>query len=425
MSMPDRTHFIEIPPPEVAWVLGGPADGDAPAAAAGRVEAGGEALPGGRSPVAGGVGRVAVRTDTRGRRRWAAPVAAEEVETPTIDSDALPRGASLAEIAKQLDLAGVRADRHNSPDLAAQLAAASRRPIDAVVCHALEADPTLPVQREWGLLHAAEVRRAVLRLRRATGAARAILCVPDGDARAWVRAMRDLRREAAPAPDPAEEDPAAVDVAGLRVEPVPNAYPQADPTLLAHSLLRRRLRPGGLPTEAGAVVLDAIAAAAVGAAIAGRWPTAVPIAVRDHRRDLSVLAVARRGTTAADVLLYLGLTHARDAADAVVRAGDFLRDTAIPPEAVLDGEEVVLHVAAPAAAADPDPCVRCGWCLEICPTGVQPPALLDAIESADAAAAMRGGAGACVGCGLCSLVCPSRLPLRRVSLAARDLARTG
>ena len=67
---------------------------------------------------------------------------------------------------------------------------------------------------------------------------------------------------------------AAMGANELRIVPLANDYPQADPTLLVYTLTRRKLRPGSgggagvhLPTEQGVLLLDAAAAVAAGRAL--------------------------------------------------------------------------------------------------------------------------------------------------------------
>ena len=59
----------------------------------------------------------------------------------------------------------------------------------------------------------------------------------------------------------------------------------------------------------------------------------------------------------------------------------------------------------------PDPCVRCNWCAEACPTRLRPAGVLEAAQYEDVALAERHGVDACIECGICSYVCPSHLPL--------------
>ena len=221
-----------------------------------------------------------------------------------------------------------------------------------------------------------------------------------------------------------------------------------------------RLAPGKLPTDAGAIVLDAVAAIAIGAVARG---TAViarqPLAVRDHRSEVSLLADIWRGMRASDVLRELGLIRAGDyppptrdrdeapprdagvidsgapspaapappptpldpspsphlplspSSDPSLRGGDFLREKMLPLDCVLDGGEILLHLTAGAAPPPAEPCIRCGWCLDICPTHVHPAGVLESAQRQDDQMAQRFGAAACIECGLCSYICPSHLPL--------------
>lgn len=472
-----RIHFVDVSPPAMILLAAGTATtGAVPQARIGAKVPAGAVVAGiehtstvAVTPLAGEIGQVVQIVDSRGRQREAVSVLVAK------DAEAHPppgeRPADLGDIGHEdlpawidrLERAGVRADRHNSPDLLAQLVAAIDRPVDSIVCHALEADPTLPLQAQWALRHPLELREGLRLLARLTGARRTLLAVSDEDNRRLYRHLRRMSRSEAarsapaveteaseeattpaatdvgdieagqsvivpfePAEAPAEEAPAPLHyrpphggketaqppaALGMRLVPVRNAYPQADPTLLIWALLSRRLGPGRLPTEAGAIVLDAVAATAIGSVARGASVIRrEPLGVRDHRRDVSLLADTWRGSRASDVLRALGVIRGDDAVG--LRGGDFLRERALPLDCVLDGGELVLHVtAADAVAAVPEPCIRCGWCLDICPTHVHPAGVLEGAQRADAAIAQRYGVGACIECGLCSYICPSRLPL--------------
>ena len=68
-------------------------------------------------------------------------------------------------------------------------------------------------------------------------------------------------------------------------------------------------------------------------------------------------------------------------------------------------------------------CVSCGFCEEVCPSGIMPHLIhkylyQDALEDAE-----RAGIELCVGCGLCSYVCPSKIGLCRQFLDAQEAIR--
>ncbi len=80
-------------------------------------------------------------------------------------------------------------------------------------------------------------------------------------------------------------------------------------------------------------------------------------------------------------------------------------------------------------------CFACGWCVDVCPTGLTPVHMLEMAQRVDAKAppedsdiptpaALLRSADAheslhCIGCGLCSFVCPTRLPLTAETLRLR------
>src|SRR5271170_2778736 len=93
----------------------------------------------------------------------------------------------------------------------------------------------------------------------------------------------------------------------------------------------------------------------------------------------------------------------------MVRGGDLLRDLSLRRDAVIAGGELTLHVTAAEIPVIPEPCIRCAWCIEACPTLVHPAAVLDAAQRGDRKMAERAGIVACIECSVCAHVCPSHL----------------
>ena len=289
------------------------------------------------------------------------------------------------------------ADRVNSPSLAGQLrAVAGGAAVSAVVCCLLDTDPAVPLNAAIATTSPAQLWAGVEALSIAAGGARPIV-VADPEAEAVWSALRPLARRPSKA----------------RLAPMRNDYPQADPSLLLFTLLHRRLPPGTLPTDQGVLLVDAAAAADVGRPA----PGPVDLALRDHFAGRTHLLSVPAGTPLADVLRSVDV----DPAAATLRAGEFLRDRFTSADTpVTHAGERVFHATAPALPANPDPCVRCGWCVEACPTRVHPAGLLDAAQRSDPALAQRYGLSGCIQCGICSYVCPTRLPLLT---SIRELAR--
>jgi electron transport complex protein RnfC len=345
-------------------------------------------------PLAPADGKVVAATQVQllnGRSATALEIEVEDSRSP-VAASATPQAApvELTEFIERLRRCGVWTDRHTSPDLLAQLHDIVKKPIDTLVLNLLDVDGGSSLHRRLVRESGAEIVSGALLLAKATGANRVWVAVSPRLAdrmNVFVRKANAGGR--------------------LKVAPLANDYPQADPTLLLYTLLGRRLRPGRMPTDVGAMLIDGPAATAVGRAIeAGELMLTVPIEIRDSAHSRSHFAIAPIGTPLRHVLEALGLTDAY-----TLRGGAALRDVRISADAVAAGAELSIDAGRVSPPMNPDPCIRCGWCVEACPVQIHPAALLEAAQDNDMAMAEHHGLHACVECGICSYVCPSRLPL--------------
>ena len=292
---------------------------------------------------------------------------------------------------ERLEEAGVNAMRNGSPDLLGQLRQAMDKPIKRLLCSALDSEQSLQLNSAMAKAFTAEMAAGIDLLTKLTGPSRVWLAIDPALPAKSLTALNPLVRSD-----------------GLRVIQLPGDYPQADPTVLLHTLLDRRLKPGRLPSEEGVIMLDAPAAVAVGRfVLRGEQMLETTIAVRDHVAHKSYLLNVAVGTPLADICLALNVPGE----SVLLRGGDFLRDIYLPIDAVVGPGELMVHITASQTPTVPDPCVRCGWCIEACPTGVHPARLLEASQREDEPLARKFGVHACIECGICSYVCPSRLPL--------------
>jgi electron transport complex protein RnfC len=301
----------------------------------------------------------------------------------------------LASLIERMRVCAVRANRAGSPDLLGQLHEAVRRPIDTVLCSLMDAAGGSALSAVVLRTMGKEMLAGIDAIARVTGASRAWLVA---DTNIINRASALVRKSATNGSS-----------TRVKVVELENDYPQADPTLMLYALLGRKLRPGRLPTETGTILLDGAAAAAVGrAATRGEPMLEMPIEVRDSVRSRSTVYTAAIGLPVRFLLDAAGLR----AGELTLRAGAALRDVRVSCNAVIDGAGELSIDAGPfSAPINPDPCIRCGWCVEACPVRIHPAGLLEAAQDDDLAAAQDAGLHACIECGICSYVCPSRLPL--------------
>jgi len=56
-------------------------------------------------------------------------------------------------------------------------------------------------------------------------------------------------------------------------------------------------------------------------------------------------------------------------------------------------------------------CIRCGWCLEACPMGLEPKEIALYVEAGRPQDTGQFGVFECFECGCCAYVCPAKRPL--------------
>ena len=291
----------------------------------------------------------------------------------------------------QLRRNGVWADRWTSPDLLGQLEQHHRKPVATVLCNALDLDPVLPLQGTITMSWPLEVAAGVQALARLTGARRALLAVAEDTPTERVAMLS-----------------AAAEMTFVRLFPLPDEYPLAQASLLARQIVGVKLPPESLPTEAGVLFLDAAAALAVTRCLlADQSMLRVPLGVYDRLKGTAQLLEVPNGIRLGDVLASEGIsTESSD-----LWMNQVLRELPADPDMVISGGESVVFTDHRREVAEPAACLRCGWCVEVCPVRIHPAGLLEAAQQQDPDLASRYGLRSCIDCGICSYVCPSRLPL--------------
>ena len=206
---------------------------------------------------------------------------------------------------------------------------------------------------------------------------------------------------------------------GIRSLPLLNCYPQADPTVLLWTLLAQRLPVGASPVTRGVLVVDSVACWALGRFLRAGNPY--------EHRPVQVLAagaaprllLAPIGLPIDTLLQHAGLEFLNQQC---IRNGMLAGQEITPADEVVEEDTEIIAVRPFPAAENPTPCIECGWCVDHCPTALNPAKLY---HLSPAAAATPDGREArhCIDCGLCSYVCPTRLPLTQRIVELRTALR--
>jgi Na+-translocating ferredoxin:NAD+ oxidoreductase subunit C len=205
----------------------------------------------------------------------------------------------------------------------------------------------------------------------------------------------------------------------VRIVSLPSIHPQSHPRLLFRAVTGRGLPPDCTPRARGVWIVGACELLDIHQALTEGTP---PV--------LQVLTVAgdvvqRPGNYRVPIGMSVGAILERVGvreAPARLVLGDALSGVAVRSTAAIIQRGIEgLYAWSAAAAPDRDPtgCLRCGFCLDVCPVGIDPRGVLQAAESRHWAEAPRWAPQVCVDCGLCDYGCPAALPLMTALRRAR------
>ncbi len=312
-----------------------------------------------------------------------------------------PRDRTLDDWFGVLDQVGPWGGRDGGVGLSAQLRAARQKPPQWVVCMGLDTFPPYPVRSSLLRSFPDDVVLGTLILADVVGARQSLMLASQHPS-----VLSKLR--------------VSCKNFNLPLIAQPSVYPCADPTLVVWSHVpgRRRLTVGANPVgEVGVMLIDPWTAIRV-----ARWFTHYKL---DLARPMMV-AWPRSGTpmTVRYALVGQPLGSLDDQLATVLKAGgpvifgnpmaDRLVSAACGSdsgELVVPGDELLVTVIDRLDEPQPEPCISCGWCVDVCPTGLRPNQMFELCGKAGAGPALNKQLSWCIDCGLCSHVCPSSLPL--------------
>jgi len=217
-----------------------------------------------------------------------------------------------------------------------------------------------------------------------------------------------------------------VDSQRIRVIPLKSFYPQGAEKQLIKTVLRREVPPAGLPFDVGVVVNNVATCFAIYEALYKNKPlyeriVTVSGRIVRHPANLQV----RLGTKVKDIIEFCGgLT---EPAGKVIFGGPmmgFAQHTLEAP--IIKGTSgiVVFSKKEVQRGVNKATCIRCAKCLQVCPMGLNPSALAQAIEKGNFDQAQGLHVSDCVECGICSYVCPgNRNIVALVKLAKQKLKK--
>ena len=209
------------------------------------------------------------------------------------------------------------------------------------------------------------------------------------------------------------------DDSAIEVKPLPSVYGTGAELILIEKCLGREVPHGGLPADAGAIVMNVTSVSTLGKYLA----TGMPVVQRTITVDGDACAkpqnvVVPVGTAYQDILDYVGV---KGELGKVVAGGAMMgpavENLSYPTTKTTSG--LILLSKAAAQPAQVNPCIRCGRCVEYCPMGLEPVEVNQAYAARDVQELGKLHADYCFNCGSCSFVCPAKRPVTQMMSLAK------
>lgn len=194
---------------------------------------------------------------------------------------------------------------------------------------------------------------------------------------------------------------------GVRVQVLKTKYPQGGEKQLIEAVTGRQVPNGGLPIQAGVIVMNVATCAAVADAVIDGKPLVERIVtVTGAVREPANLRL-RIGTITEDIIGECG-GFSGDVGKVIfggAMTGMCAPNTSIPIAKATGG--ILVLDKQDAASVEEGPCLRCGKCVEVCPIGLHPLKIKIAADADRIDECKQLHVLDCTLCGSCSFICPA------------------
>lgn len=282
--------------------------------------------------------------------------------------------------------------------------------VDTLLINVAECEPYLTSDHRTVLEDGWDVMSGVYAVLRYLDISRVLICVEENKP----DAIETLRRIADSSADPLDR---------VRVLPLKASYPQGAEKVLIQAATGREVPKGGLPADAGCIVMNVTGIAK----LAVYLKTGMPLVSKRVTVDGDAVkapgnVIVPIGTPVSELLSFVGL---KEEPGKVLMGGPMmgisLASTDVP--VVKNNNGILAFTEKGSALPKPSACIRCARCVMHCPMGLSPVTLAKASERGDTEALAKNDLLSCMECGSCSFVCPAHRPLVQNMRIGKGLLR--
>lgn len=285
-----------------------------------------------------------------------------------------------------------------------KLSPPENKPIDTLVINGVECEPYLTVDSRLMLERHREVAEGIRILKHLLGVKRTVLGIEANKKEAYAAMKAALR---------ADQD--------VAVEMLEVKYPQGAEKQLIDAAVGRRVPPGMLPLDVGAVVQNVGTAHAVYEAVAMKRPLIQrPLTITGEGIERPANLIVPIGTPVGQLIERQGL---KEGTKKILLGGPMMGVAIYDPELpVVKGTSGILALTK-VIDVMPGPCIRCGRCVMVCPMALEATEIKKAVGEGAIERYEHLHVLDCMECGSCAFKCPARLPLvHYIKLAKAELA---
>ncbi|MFR8255284.1 MAG: electron transport complex subunit RsxC [Ruthenibacterium sp.] len=290
---------------------------------------------------------------------------------------------------------------------AVKLTVKPQAPIDTLVINGAECEPYLTADNREFLECSDTVLAGIAAVKKHLGIGRVIIAIERNKPEAIDLMLSLVKNDA-----------------DYEVKPLPSRYPQGAEKVLIERTTGREVPRGGLPADVGVLVMNVTTVSALGKFLATGMPLTTKRLTVDgpgvkEPKNAEVII----GTPIREVLDFCG---GMEEGAAKVLMGGPMMGTALASvdfPVLKQNNGILVFPEKQAKLAAPQPCVRCGRCIEACPLGLSPVEIAGAYAQGDAARLDKLMVDLCMGCGCCTFVCPARRPVAQTMSLAKAMQR--